>query len=98
MLNPMSDVRRLAAATAVAAVCLTGISSCQGGDDDPAPAAAPSETSTPLAELATDTLVVRRGSFCAGVDAAAVEEALGGEPAGSSSYDNGEPARLARGV
>jgi hypothetical protein len=93
----MSDVRRLAAATVVAAVCLVGISSCQG-DDDPAPAAAPSETSTPLAELATDTLVVRRGSFCAGLDAAAVEEALGGEPAAASSYDNGEPARLARGV
>jgi hypothetical protein len=86
-----------AAATVVAAVCLVGISSCQA-DDDPAPAATPTETSTPLAEFATDALVVQRGPFCTGLDAAPVEEALGGEPAASSSYDNGEPARLARGV
>lgn len=96
----MSVVRRprvaTATATVVAAVCLVGVSSCQG--DDPAPAATPSETSTPLAELATDTLVVRRESFCPAVEPGVVEAALGGEPDAASSYDNGEPARLARGV
>ena len=97
MLNPMSDVRRLAAATVVAAVCLLGIGSCQG-DDEPAPAAAPSPSSTPLAELDTATLVVRRDSFCPDVDPDAVEEALGGDPDASTSYDNGEPARLTRTV
>ena len=97
MLNPMSDVRRLAAATVVAAVCLLGIGSCQG-DDEPAPTAAPSPSSTPLAELDTATLVVRRDSFCPDVDPDAVEEALGGDPDASRSYDNGEPARLTRTV
>lgn len=97
MLNPMSDVRRLAAATVVAAVCLLGIGSCQG-DDEPAPTAAPSPSSTPLAELDTATLVVRRDSFCPDVDPDAVEEALGGDPDASTSYDNGEPARLTRTV
>lgn len=97
MLNPMSDVRRLAVATVVAAVCLLGVGSCQG-DDEPAPSAAPSPSSTPLAELDTATLVVRRDSFCSDVDPDAVEEALGGVPDASTSYDNGEPARLTRTV
>ena len=97
MLNPMSDVRRLAAATVVAAVCLLGIGSCQG-DDEPAPSAAPSPSSTPLAALDTAALVVRRDSFCPDVDPDAVEEALGGDPDASTSYDNGEPARLTRTV
>jgi hypothetical protein len=97
MLNPMSDVRRLAAATVVAAVCLLGIGSCQG-DEEPAPSAAPSPSSTPLAELDTAALVVRRDSFCPDVDPDAVEEALGGDPDASTSYDNGEPARLTRTV
>lgn len=92
----MSDVRRFAAAAVVAAVCLLG-SSCQG-DDEPAPSAAPSPSSTPLAELDTATLVVRRDSFCPDVEPDAVEEALGGEPDTSTSYDNGEPARLTRTV
>jgi hypothetical protein len=97
MLNPMSDVRRLAAATVAAAVCLLGIGSRQG-DDEPAPSAAPSPSSTPLAELDTAALVVRRDSFCPDVDPDAVEEALGGDPDASTSYDNGEPARLTRTV
>jgi hypothetical protein len=97
MLNPMSDVRRLAAATVVAAVCLLGIGSCQG-DEEPAPSAAPSPSSTPLAELDTAALVVRRDSFCPDVDPDALEEALGGDPDASTSYDNGEPARLTRTV
>ena len=89
----MPDVRRIAAGTVVAVVCLVGISSCEG-DDGHAPATVPSETSTPLTELSTDTLVVRRESFCSAVDADRVEEALGGPPDASSAYDNGEPARL----
>jgi hypothetical protein len=103
----MSHVRRLAAATVAAAVCLVGLGSCTG-DDNPAPTSTPSETSTPLADFATDALVVRRESVCAdagpdavdpgAVDPDAVEEALGGEPEASSSYDNGEPARLTEGV
>ena len=97
MLSPLSHVRRLAAATVAAAVCVVGLGSCTG-DDDPAPTSSPSETSTPLADLATEALVVRRESVCEDVGPDAVEEALGGEPEASSSYDNGEPARLTEGV
>jgi hypothetical protein len=97
----MSDVRRPVVGTAAAAMaatlCLVGLSACRG-DGDAAPTPTPSETSTSLADLATDTLVVRRDSFCSDVDPDAVQEALGGEPDASSSYGNGEPARLAAGV
>src|SRR5688572_13066430 len=97
MLNPMSDVRRLATATVVAAMCLLTIAACEG-DGGPPPAATPSGSSTPLAELDTTTLVVQRDSFCSDVDPDAVAEALGGDPDTSTSYDNGEPARLTRAV
>ena len=93
----MSDVRRLAAATVVAVLCLVGVSSCEG-EDEPAPAATPTETSTPLADFATDALVVRRDAFCSGVDPDGVEDALGGAADASSSYDNGEPARVSPGL
>ena len=95
----MSDVRRLAAATVVAALCLVGVSSCEDdGADTPAPTASPTEASTPLTDFATDALVVKRDAFCSGVDPAAVEEALGSEPDASSSYGNGEPARVTTGL
>ena len=103
----MSLVRRLAAATVATAACMVGLGSCTD-DGEPAPTSSPSETSTPLAEFATEALVVRRESICAdagrdavdagAVDPGAVEEALEGEPEASSSYDNGEPARLTEGV
>ena len=94
----MSDVRRLAAATLVAALSLVGISSCQGGDEKPASTPTKSEVSTPLESLSTEGLVVQRDAFCSGIGPGALEDALGSSDYRGSSYNNGDPARLTTGT
>jgi hypothetical protein len=94
----MSDVRRLAAATLVAALSLVGISSCQGGDEKPGASPTRSEASTPLESLSTVGLVVQRDAFCSGIGPAALQDALGGSDYRGSSYNNGDPARLTAGT
>ena len=68
---------------------------CEG--DTPAPAPAPT-SSTPLGELATETVTVARDGFCARVAPAAVEEALGAAPTDADAWANGERATLAPGL
>lgn len=88
----MSDVRHLAAAAVVATLSLIGISSCQG-DGKPA-AKTPSAASTPLSSLDTGSLRVIRDAFCSQIGPGAVAEALGEDAASSTSYNNGERARI----
>lgn len=85
------------AGVAVAVVLLLGASACSGGSDEPA-TPPPSPTATSLTDLATDDLTVARASFCAQVAPAAVEDALGAEPASADEWANGERAELADGV
>jgi hypothetical protein len=65
---------------------------CTGSD--PEPEAAPSAPSTPLASYDTAGLVVARAPFCDRIAEEAVTAVLGGEQAASSSYENGESARI----
>ena len=75
------------------AVLLAGVlAGCTGSD--PEPEADPSAPSTPLESYDTAGLVVPRASFCAGMAEEAVADALGAAPSASSSYENGEPARV----
>lgn len=68
------------------------------GSPDPSAAATPSEPAPPpdvaLAELDTLTTTVRRGDFCDAVPDEAVEAALGGPPAASTSYADGQSAEV----
>ncbi len=75
-----------------ALLVLPGVVGCQG--DSPAPAASPSDPTTPLASFDTNGLTVARGQFCAGVAPADAERLLGGPVASSTTYDNGDPAQL----
>lgn len=68
---------------------------CEGDAPDPAPASA---RSTPLGEVATETVTVARDDFCARVAPAAVEEALGAAPADADAWANGERTALAPGL
>ncbi|WP_028642980.1 hypothetical protein [Nocardioides sp. URHA0020] len=95
----MFVVRRAAAALAAGALGLALSGSLAGcTSDEDAPTAAPTPTSTPLADYATDTVVIARGEFCARVAPRAVTEALGAEAATTASWANGDRARLAAGV
>lgn len=85
---------RIAAALVALALLTAG---CSGGSEPPAPSA-PSAASTPLDQVTTEGLAVARADFCSRVAPAAVEEALGGAPAGSDTYANGDRVHLARGV
>jgi hypothetical protein len=84
---------RRARTVALAAVLTFLLGACTG-DDEPAAEADPSAPSTPLASYAADTVVLDRGPFCEDIPAAAVEEALGGTATDSTTYGNGERARL----
>ena len=69
-----------------------------GGDDEPRQPAAPATpTSTPLADYDTLAVAVAREPFCDDVAAAAVTEALGAEPTGVRTWDDGEQVRLPEG-
>jgi hypothetical protein len=66
-------------------------------EDQPDPAPAPG-TSTPLSDVATDTVTVAREDFCARVAPAAVEDALEAAAVDADAWANGERATLAPGV
>ncbi|HEY0952673.1 hypothetical protein, partial [Nocardioides sp.] len=94
----MPDVRArsVAAVTGALAALLVLATGCEdGAEPEPAP---PSASSTPLDEIATDTLTVARDAFCARVAPAAVEDVLGAPPADADAWANGERAELAPGL
>jgi hypothetical protein len=83
--------------TLVLALALS-VSACSGSDSS-SPRASSSPTTatdaaTPLQDLDTTALVVRRSPFCDAVDPAAVERALGGEPADVSAYRSGQRIKI----
>jgi hypothetical protein len=95
----VTAVRRRAAALAALVLSLTlggPLSGCTSDDNTPAPK--PTASSTPLADFATDEVSVARTGFCPRVAPRAVTEALGGEPATTDSWANGDRATLADGV
>ena len=83
------------------AVVVVGVLVATGGDDD-APGAGPSSAATssepttapdvPLADVDTLTTAVRREAFCDAVPTDAVEAALGGPAAETTSYADGQDA------
>lgn len=85
-----SRSRAAGAVTACAALALLG-AGCTGSEED---GAAPVDRGTPLAEVDTSSLVVARAPWCEDLPAAAVERALGGPVARTSSYTNGDRARI----
>jgi hypothetical protein len=90
-------VRRslLAVALATPLLLLGACNDDNSSSPKPTPSSAPP---TPLQALSTTDLVVRREAFCPVVSPDAVTAALGGAPKRSTSYDNGDPARLATDV
>src|SRR5689334_23164005 len=92
--------RRVTSVTLVTALILTA--GCSGGDSSsPRSSPTPTEASdegtdegTGLEDLDTMSLVVRRAPFCDAVDPAAVERALGEEPADVSAYRSGQRIRV----
>lgn len=75
------------------------LAGCTGGDDGPAPGSAPSSAApTSLDAYDTAGLSLGRTSPCPALSEDAVARALGGDVAGSSTWANGERARLAIGV
>lgn len=82
----------LVAAGVVGAVVLLG------GDDAPQQPAAPATpASTPLEDYDTLAVAVAREPFCDDVADAALDEALGAEPTGVRTWDDGEQVRLPEG-
>jgi hypothetical protein len=96
VLRPRTSSLARSVAAALLALALAGATgACDDGAPAPAPSAAPSPSSTPLADFTTTGLAVTRGDFCSRVAPAAVEQALGGKPARSSGYGNGDRVALA---
>ncbi len=89
----MPDLRRWSAVLLAGLLVLA--TGCEGDRPDPAPAPA---SSTPLSDVATDTVTVAREDFCARVAPAAVEEALGVAATDADAWANGERAALAPGI
>jgi hypothetical protein len=75
---------------------LLGATACQ--DSPERPEAAPTDPSTPLASFSTGDLSVQRSAFCSRIAPAQAGALLGAEVASSTSYNNGEPARVTREV
>ena len=103
----MSRVRRSWAPQRVTGVTLVlvlavSVAACSGSDSSSPPAAssptAATDAATPLQDLDTTALVVRRGPFCDAVDPAAVERALGEEPADVSAYRSGQRIKVSDNV
>ncbi len=69
----------------------------QGNPVANAPTPAP-VTTTPLAEIDTDTLTVPRSAFCDLVPDDVVVDALGSEPKTVRTYGNGESAKVTKAV
>ena len=80
----------------VAVAIAVGVLRATGDGDEPAAAPPAPETTAPpgLADVDTETLAVARDRFCDDVPDEAVVAALGGEPIDTTSYDNGQRARL----
>lgn len=94
----MAVVRSLVAAVALTAVAVTVGVAVRGDADsgvDPSVAARPG---TPLSSYDTSGVAVARAAFCSTVGAEPVAAALGDEPDSSTSYGNGERARVTRKV
>ena len=78
---------------------LAGLAACDGDPPQAERSDAPATpTATPLAAFDTSGLTVPRADFCDRVPPADAQRALGAEVARSTSYGNGEPAALGRGV
>ena len=77
-------------------VAVLALTACSGGSE---PSAAPTSVApTPLASFETRTLTVARADFCAEVAPAAVADVLGGDPAKTHTWANGDRTTLADGV
>lgn len=81
-----------------AASVSVGLSQAGTDDERDRGTAGPTAWSAPLASFDTSALVVARTSFCPGLGSEQVADALGGDVESSSSYANGETARLTRRV
>ncbi len=87
----------LLVAGVVTAVVVGGGVVALGRDDEPTPAKE-SFTTTPLSDYDATGVVVTRAAFCDAIDERQVSAALGGEPADSSSWENGDPIDIGNGV
>lgn len=92
----MSVVRRACALALLVTALVTALTACTSGGDDPK--ADPTPTITSLSDLASEDPTIVRGEFCPRVAPGAIEEALGAEPSDSTSWRNGDRARVADGV
>ncbi len=82
-------------AALVLALLGVGLTGCDGDSD--APQETPTASATPLADFDTTGLGAARADFCTQVAPAAVEDALGGTPASSDSYGNGDRVQVGDG-
>lgn len=87
-----------AAVVLAVSIGLALLSGCSGSaDSSTTPTGAPGsalDAGTPLEEVDTRTLVIARAPFCDRVEPAAVERALGAEPAEVSAYRSGQRVRI----
>ena len=72
------------------------LAGCTADTSDPA--AGPSDPATPLAAYDVDAVAIVRAPYCERLDETAVEDALGGAPEQTSSWENGELVRLGSGA
>jgi hypothetical protein len=88
----------LVAGVVTAIVVGGGVVALGRDDEEPATPATESFTTTPLSELDATALAVARGPFCEAIDDRQVSAALDGDPADSSSWENGDSIDLGNGV
>ncbi len=88
--------RFLLVAGVVTVVAVGGGVLALGSADEPAPVQTPFST-TPLSGYDTAGVAVTRGPFCDRVDGRQVSAALGGDPAASSTWQNGDTIDLGNG-
>lgn len=80
----------------VVVVAVVGLGACTGDDPEESGTARP--PTTPLASYATDDVTINRAPFCENLSVSALEEVLGGPVASSTTYENGDRAKLSAGV
>ena len=88
----------LVAGVVTAVVVGGGVLALGSADDDEAPPANESFETTPLTEYDATGVSVARAAFCDDLDERQVAAALGGEPADSSSWENGDPVDVGNGT
>jgi hypothetical protein len=86
----------LAAVVATAAVVGLGVALTPPDEEEPSPEAVPATTT--LADLDTSAVAARRAGFCDSVAPEDVAAALGGEPAETAAYGNGDAVPLGDGT